>query len=277
MVRCLGVFRETSNSPNREHDDTLILKLVNEELAKLGADTYLTEPQSVARINPQDWDVVLPVCENPPALKKINSWAGKTLVLHPMEAVLNCYRVNMTPLMAACGGIHPRTVIIKIDDLLETPPAFSENGAWLKRGDVHNMTDHDVVFAAKWRDARKVRDDFKSRGITHVAVQEHIAGDIIKFYGVGPGKWFSWFYHRPQDVGNYVFDAKLLAKHAATAAKAVGVEIFGGDAIITPEGRIYVIDINSWPSFARVREDVKTHIANHVFERAGAAKKRRNK
>jgi len=275
MIRCLGVFRETSNSPNREHDDTLILKVVTEELSRLGAETYLTEPQNVARINPAEWDVVLPMCENPPVIKKINSWRGDALVLNPMEAVLNCYRVNMTPRMAACGGIHPRTVILKTDAMMDNPPDFAENGAWIKRGDVHNMTDHDVVFAAKWRDARKVRDDFKNRGITHIAAQEHIAGDIIKFYGVGPGKWFAWFYHRPQDVAKYAFDLKKLAEYAGTAAQAVGVEIFGGDAIVTPEGRIYIIDINSWPSFARVREDVKTHIASHVFDRAGAAKKKR--
>jgi hypothetical protein len=269
MIRILGVFREVSNSPNREHDDTLILKAVGEELAKLGAHMYFAEPESVAGIDPEEWDAVIPMCENPPVIKKISAWKDRTLVLNPMEGVLNCYRVNMTPRLAATPGLHPRTELLKISEMMANPPAFmSEGGAWIKRGDVHNMTDHDVVFVKKWPDAKQVRDDFKSRGITHVAVQEHVPGDIIKFYGVGPGKWFAWFYHRPQEVGEYAFDQKLLASRAAEAAAALKLEIYGGDAIVTPEGRIYIIDINSWPSFARVREDVKTHIAKHVYDRA---------
>ena len=42
------------------------------------------------------------------------------------------------------------------------------------------------------------------------------------------------------------------------------VEVFGGDAIITPEGKIYIIDINSWPSFARVRAEAAVQIARRL-------------
>ena len=284
MIRILGVFRETTNSPNREHDDTLILKAVGEELAKLGAEVYFAEPQSVPGIDPAAWDAVIAMCENPPVIKKIKAWGGKTLLLNSMEGVLNCYRVNMTPRLAATPGLHPRTELLALSEMMAKPPSFvAKDGAWIKRGDVHNMTDHDVVFVKKWTDAKRVHDDFKNRGITHVAVQEHIQGDIIKFYGVGPGKWFSWFYHRPQEVGSYAFDQAALASRAAEAAGALNLEIYGGDAIVTPEGRIYIIDINSWPSFARVREEVKTHIAKHIYDRArnfkrgSAATKRRAK
>jgi D-alanine-D-alanine ligase-like ATP-grasp enzyme len=48
---------------------------------------------------------------------------------------------------------------------------------------------------------------------------------------------------------------------AAAGAGALNLDIFGGDAIITPEGRIYLIDINSWPSFARVRTEAAVQIA----------------
>ncbi|MFA5162167.1 MAG: hypothetical protein WC421_07960 [Elusimicrobiales bacterium] len=273
MTRCLGIFREVTNSPNREHDDTLILKSVSEELAKLDAEIYLAEPENVERINPAEWDIILPMCENPPALKTIKSWEGKTLVLNSAESVRNCYRVNMTPRLLA-AGIHPHTELFKISQLPKEPPHFAQTGAWIKRGDVHNMTDHDVVFAAQWKEAAKICAEFATRGITHVAVQEHIRGDIIKFYGVGPGEWFAWFYHRPQEIGGYIFDKPELARLAAKAASALELEIFGGDAVVTPEGRIYVIDINSWPSFARVRAEAKVHIARHAHKRAAAAKRK---
>ena len=51
---------------------------------------------------------------------------------------------------------------------------------------------------------------------------------------------------------------------AELAAKAVKVEVFGGDAIVTPVGKIYIIDINSWPSFARVRAEASVQIARRL-------------
>ena len=277
MIRCLGVFRETTNSPNREHDDTLIMKLVTEELSALGAETHLIEPCNIGLVKPQEWDAVIPMCENPPALEVIKSWGDKTLVVNPAESVINCYRIHMTPLLQERDGLHPQTEIRQLKSLPGEPPEFARQGAWLKRGDVHNTCTHDVVFVKRWRDCVKVKEDFATRKIKDVVIQEHIAGDIIKFYGVGPFKWFGWFYHSPQDLGNYVFDKPLLELCAGTAARAVGLEIYGGDAIITPEGRIYIIDINSWPSFARVRDEVKIPIAKHIFQKAAkAAKEKQN-
>ena len=60
------------------------------------------------------------------------------------------------------------------------------------------------------------------------------------------------------------FEIEDLAAQAELAAKAVAVEVFGGDAIITPEGAIYVIDINSWPSFARVRAEAAVQISRRL-------------
>ena len=40
--------------------------------------------------------------------------------------------------------------------------------------------------------------------------------------------------------------------------------MFGGDAIVTPDGKIYIIDINSWPSFARVRAEASVQIARRL-------------
>jgi len=268
MLKCLGVLRETTNSPNHEQDDELILRAVGEELQKLGAQVRIIEPRLLSEIDPSDWDVVIPMCENYPAMRMIQSWSGP-MVINTMDAVLNCYRVNMTPLMEVCPGIHPRTEIRNLRGLPGAKPAFcGEHGVWLKRGDVHNTCDHDVVYVGKWEDCAAVKEDFESREITSVVIQEHIEGDLIKFYGVGPMKWFDWFYHKGDKAAKYPFSVKQLEQYAAKVADAVGLEVYGGDAIVTPAGRIYVIDINSWPSFARVRNTVKTHIAKHVFDRA---------
>ncbi|MFA6584658.1 MAG: hypothetical protein WCS77_10210 [Elusimicrobiaceae bacterium] len=268
MPKILAVYREKTNSPNREQDDALILEAVARELETLGAQVKLIEPSAISAVNPDEWDAVIPMCENPPALITIGKWA-KPLLMNPVSAVFNCYRVNMTPLMTACDGIHPQTEIRAITDIPgKTAPAFcGEKGVWIKRGDVHNTCDHDVVYVKTWADSAAVRADFESREITKVVIQEHIDGDLIKFYGVGPFKWFGWFYHSTPQAREYKFDLQTLESYAASVAKAVGLEVYGGDAIITPQGRIYIIDINSWPSFARVRNDVKKPIAEHIYGR----------
>jgi len=277
-VKCLGIFREITNSPNRENDDALILKAVTEELTKLGCETHLIEPENIHTVNPDEWDVVLPMCENYPALKTIDSWEWKPLLLNPPASVLNCYRSKMVPLIQQhCPELFPKTEMRYLKDLTAKPPKFwNENGAWIKRGDVHNTCTHDVHFAGKWEDTKEVKRDFESREITGAVIQEHIPGDLIKFYGVGPMKWFDWFYHNPSQVAKYHFERKELEKCAAKVAEAVSLEIYGGDAIITPKGKIYIIDVNSWPSFARVRNEARVHIARHAYARARSARGTKN-
>jgi len=52
-----------------------------------------------------------------------------------------------------------------------------------------------------------------------------------------------------------------LQYEAERLAKAVGVEVFGGDAIIRSDGTFCVIDFNDWPSFSRCRPEAACTIA----------------
>jgi hypothetical protein len=51
------------------------------------------------------------------------------------------------------------------------------------------------------------------------------------------------------------------------AAAALGLEIFGGDAVIQEDGRPMIVDMNAWPSYARYRERAAQAIADHLAER----------
>ncbi|MCK5583232.1 MAG: hypothetical protein KAI33_05555 [Elusimicrobiales bacterium] len=267
--KCLGIFREKTNSPNRENDDTLILKGVTEELSHLGAETHLIEPENIDTINPKDWDVILPMCENLPNISKLAEWKDNYLI-NPVDSVLNCYRNKMTDILQKeSSPFYPKTEKKLMENFPgDIPPIFfTEKGCWVKRGDVHNTCTHDVHFVKDWNDCKKVKTDFESRNIKSVVIQDHVPGDLIKFYGIGPYKWFDWFYHRPQELSNFKFDLKDLEKAAGEIAKSMDLEVYGGDAIITPESEIFVIDINSWPSFARVRDEAKVHIAEHIYSK----------
>ena len=112
----------------------------------------------------------------------------------------------------------------------------------------------------------------KRVGLSAAVVQEHVPGDLIKFYGVGRGDaeerdWFVWFYHRDQHLAGNAFEPAELARTARSAAASLGLEIFGGDAIATADGRLVLIDLNAWPSFALFREEASHHIAAHLAAR----------
>ena len=111
--------------------------------------------------------------------------------------------------------------------------------------------------------------DFRARGIRVAAVQAHRPGDEIKFYGVAGGPFFHWFYSGPSR--GYAFDHAALPRLAARAAQAAGLEVFGGDVIVSSSGELTLIDLNDWPSFAPCREAAADAIADYLARRAHAA------
>lgn len=275
MKRCLGVFRETQNSPNREVDDARVLEAVAASLRRPDFEMSLTTPEGFDREDLSEWDFILPMCETYARLKRLEAWAERPdpTCLNMPRAVLNCYRTRMIPLLAsAIPANAPPCEIRRVQDGIRPPPPFgASQGWWIKRGDVHNTCDHDVVLLKHWDGLSGILADFASREITHYAVQPHLPGDLIKFYGVGPGRWFRWFYHDPARARRFPFWPDELAAIAGKGARILGLEIFGGDAIVTPENALILIDLNSWPSFARVQDEAALEIARHAAQRLEAA------
>jgi glutathione synthase/RimK-type ligase-like ATP-grasp enzyme len=271
-MKALGIFREVQNSPNRESDDALILKAVMDQLSILKTETTLITPTEFDRIDVTGYDIIVPMCETYPRLmrlKKIAAESGVTII-NPPDSVLGCYRTRMLSSFARTPGLrYPPTVVRRTTgEANATPPEFkAQEGYWIKRGDVHNTCTHDVVFARNWSEVDLIRQEFDSREIKDMAIQRHVDGDLIKFYGVGPGQWFTWFYHDSSTARRLSFELEDLAAQAELAASCVNLEIFGGDAIITPSEDILIIDINSWPSFARVRQEAAVQIARRLRAR----------
>ena len=268
-MKALGILRETQNSPGRESDDALILKAVMDQLSILKTEVTVMTPEEFDRADAKIYDLIVPMCETYPRLMRLKKIEAETgvVTVNPSDSVLGCYRTRMLESFANTPGLsYPSTVVRRstADANKKAPDFEADGGWWLKRGDVHNTCAYDVVFAKDWDEAEKIRREFESREIKDLAIQRHTDGDLIKFYGVGPGQWFTWFYHDPSTARRLPFELEDLAAQAELAAKAVKVEVFGGDAIITPEGKIYIIDINSWPSFARVRAEASVQIARRL-------------
>ena len=93
-----------------------------------------------------------------------------------------------------------------------------------------------------------------------------ITQDLIKFYGVLPQQWFQFFYHKPEEAKGFPFTPEEIRETAEFAALKLGLRVYGGDIVVTEDAH-YLIDINSWPSFAICREEAAERIADCLVHR----------
>ncbi len=272
-LSCLGIFRERAHSPGREFDDAEILRLTAKHLEAGGFEVALRAPDRVRGAFARPPAAVFLMCERPGLLGHLRRWEQSGVVqVNAPGAVLNTFRDRMIPLCEQAGIPFPRSVIVS------TPSAPEISGpVWVKRGDVHNTQVGDVVFAPSPMIARAALRHLARRGIPRAVLQAHVPGDLVKFYGVGdPGRapgpwpWFRWFYHKDQQLAGYPFEPARLAAVAQRAAAALGLEVYGGDAIVGPGGEPVVIDVNAWPSFALYRDEASERIAAYLAGRFGA-------
>ncbi len=264
---CIGVLREPAHSPGRIDDDAAIMRSVGEALRERGFRVELVAADVVVEAPSANLFVM---CERGTVLDRLAGMekAGAIVVNSPV-AIRNTYRHRMVGLFTRHRVSAPMSWIVAAD--ANTPrPA---DCAWIKRYDFHATQRDDVMYAASdtgWREALR---RFADRGIPFVVAQEHVAGDLVKFYGVRNhaastgANWFQWFYHRDQGMLGHVFDPGRLSEAAFGAAGALGLEVFGGDAVIKADGAPMIIDLNAWPSYALYRDRAAEAIADCLTER----------
>lgn len=272
---CWGIFRERAHSPGRESDDAEILRLAGKHLEAKGLQVVLKTPEE-AFADPEETPAgVFFMCERVEALDRLSAWeaAGVPHVNSP-RAVLNTYRARMIAHFEEAGvPFIPSTLV---------PTAATEVAAaapvWVKRADVHNTQEGDVVLARTADAVSAALGALAARAIPHAVLQPHVPGDLIKFYGIGGGgphrepAWFRWFHHKDQALAGHPVDAHRLARLARQAADALGLEIYGGDMIATAGGLV-LLDLNAWPSFALVRDEAAPVIAAHLALRFRAVRR----
>jgi hypothetical protein len=264
---CYGIYRELTHSPGRIDDDRAILESVAEALAARGFNVELVTANT-------EFDThfanIFVMCERGTILDRLKG-AQKTgsIVVNGPDAIRNTYRHRMVELFAKHHISSPASQIVASDASQRRPPT----GVWIKRYDFHATEPSDVMYAASDKGWQEALQRFAKRGIPFVVAQEHVQGDLVKFYGVRnamglpEANWFEWFYHRDKGMLGYSFEVMCLRRIAFEAATALGLEIFGGDAIIQADGKPVILDINAWPSYARFRNRAAQVIADHLTER----------
>jgi len=265
---CWGIFREAAHSPGRESDDTEILRLTGKHLETRGLQVILKTPDEVNGVDDVRPRFVFLMCERVEALQQLGALEASGVPhVNTPRAVLNTYRERMIETFAEANVpfIASRVVSTRDRRVESAPPV------WVKRADVHNTRDGDVVFASTADAVRRALEELSARGIPRAVLQPHVDGDLVKFYGVGAGggphgapPWFRWFYHKEQRLAGHAFDEGRLARLVRGAAAALGLEVYGGDVIVPPSGEPVLLDVNAWPSFALYRDEAAARIAAHL-------------
>ena len=268
---CWGIYREAAHSPGRIADDAAIMKRVGDALRARNFAVELLAVDGIDAALARPGGNIFAMCEGGEVLCRLESAARQgAVVVNAPQAIGNTYRHRMVELFQRRQVSAPPSRIVATDGVAPHPMT----AVWVKRYDFHATQPDDVIYAASaagWHEALR---RFARRGIPFVIVQQHVEGDLVKFYGVsgdrgaGPSaSWFKWFYHRDQGKIGYRFETARLEVAALHAASVLGVDIFGGDAIIQPDGEPLIIDLNAWPSYAPFLNQAAEAIADHLTHR----------
>jgi hypothetical protein len=265
-MRALGVYRETEFSPGKVEHDAAILDAVLAELKRQGVEVSATSAARFVDEPPGGVDLVLAMCQGERALGRLVALEQQgAIAINSALAIRNCYRDLL------CAGLVHARVPIPTGALVRTdarPPDLTplavldlDAPMFVKRGDLHALAPDDVQRVQSRGGLRAALAGMAQRGVTIAYVQQAVEGRVIKFYGVSGGEYFAALVEEGPISERVQLE---LAKSAAAAAVTLGLEAWGGDAIVDGE-QFMMIDFNDWPSFSPVREAAARAIARRCL------------
>ena len=120
-------------------------------------------------------------------------------------------------------------------------------------------------------DARVLPEDASARQV-YEQLRRDFTRPTVPFYAVADGRFFSWYpADGPRDVKPDIAEDRFQAV-VFDAARAVGLEVFGGDVAFPQPDEPVLIDLNDWPSFAPVRVAAAAAISAYIDEKAATRK-----
>ncbi len=271
-IKIAGIMRAGAFSPNHIGNDASILNLTAEQLRKRGCEVKIySEEQLIAgHVNE---DIIINMCRDHrsfPILQQKED-AG-ALVINSGYGVENCTRERMTRILLGSNIPTPDSLMVNTNEVVtQRMKDAGMTKVWVKRGDFHTMHKEDVTYVRHPEEAQEVLQEYFLRGIKRAVINRHIEGELLKFYGVVGTSYFHCFFHfgsrdkNGTDEDKPRFDHEALKTACLSAADALGIKIYGGDAIILPDGSFTIIDFNDWPSFAPCRAEASAVIARAIL------------
>ncbi len=270
----LAIARRTQHSDKHQSNDAIMFGMTCDQLRERGYHVELIDEDRLASFladhRPTRIISMAQRPENTALLARIESDGG--VIVNSFESILNTYRVFLALRLAeepAFAGTYILSSLVEEDLEDFEGEAYAMIGKtlgesfWLKRGDVHAAHPDDVTFVASGGEFEAALENFRSRDVTSAVVQEHIEGEVVKFYAVSDRRFFhAQYFESEEPVG---FDTTELQSEADRIARMLGLSIYGGDAVIGADGRITFIDFNAWPSFGTVRDRAVPQIVEAII------------
>lgn len=278
-IRLTGVKRQTKYSPNHIGNDGMIFNLTAQSLRDQG---YHVEDYTEAEFVLSDIKdhYIFNMARDKSTINRLQQLENQgSVIINSGFGIENCTRGKMTKLLMDNNIPHPDSIIIDSTDDPTSKLEKMEVGAfWIKRGDFHAIHREDVAFARSITEAKEIVKEFAFRGIPNAVINEHLVGDLVKFYGVADTDFFFHFY--PFDLSHskfgleeingaaneYPFDKEALKAACDKAGEVLGIKIYGGDCVVAKDGSFKIIDFNDWPSFAPCREQAAPKIAECIIK-----------
>ncbi len=180
--------------------------------------------------------------------------------------MLNTYRDRMIAQFAEAGVPFIESRIVSTAG---TAAIGGPLPVWVKRADVHNTQEGDVVFAATedavWLGARRARRA-RHRARRAPAARRGRSHEVLRDRArradpTGEPPWFRWFYHKGQRLAGHPLDRRRLAGWYAERRPPWGSRCTGATPSPRRTGDLVLLDLNAWPSFALYRDEAAVAIA----------------
>ena len=273
-----GIQRASVFSPNHIGNDAAIFTGVTGYIRENGFDVNVLSEQEFlsASENPER---VFTMLRNKSAIKRLQQWEEEgCIAVNSAFGIENCEREHLTRLLTEHNIPYPSSIIVDThENVIPLLEQHNYSSCWLKRSDFHAIHREDVTYARHPEEVQGMLAEYALRGIDRVVINEHLEGDLIKFYGVAGTSFFYWFYPFDNKHSKFGFE-KINGKSKGIpfkeeelhdicdrAAKTLQLTVYGGDCIVSPDGAIHIIDFNDWPSFAPCREEAVPVIGNVII------------
>jgi hypothetical protein len=278
-IKIVGVRRGSQYSPNHIGNDAAIFDLTSEYLKEKGCQVMEYSEEEFLRVD-VNADLVFNMARDTRTIKKLQQLedAGMT-VINSGYGIQNCTRERMTRLLLANDIPHPQSFIVDTDKPLPSDFFLNTPAYWVKRGDFHAIHREDVTYTRNEEETESVLNEYALRGIKTAVINEHLEGDLLKFYGVAGADFFHWFY--PNDLNHskfglekingtakgIPFNIEYLKSVCNRTAAVLNICIYGGDGVVSKDGTLKIIDFNDWPSFAPCRKEAAPYIVKCIYEK----------
>lgn len=248
-IKIAGIKRHTKYSPNHIGNDGMIFSMTADSLRAMGYNVReYTETEFI--LNNQNERFIFNMARDRSTIKRLQHLGKEgAVVVNSGFGIENCTRDKMTTLLLANDIPHPASIIINVDeDPTQELEKIGAEAYWIKRGDSHAIHREDVTYARNIAEVNTIFKEFVLRDIPNAVVNEHLVGDLVKFYGVADTDFFYWFY--PFDlshskfglekingaIAEFPFSVDTLKQACDKAGEVLDVKVYGGDCVVAPDG-----------------------------------------